>query len=89
MISLCTPNNKVEAPIRRSHPFEGQTHSKVRPILAFYKTSQTGQRGLPKLSCMDPIHAQEESISTAIGVLWVDTNRCIYDTEIVVYSTLL
>jgi hypothetical protein len=36
---------------------------------------------------------QEESISTtAIGVQlskWVDTNRCIYDTEIVVYGTLL
>jgi hypothetical protein len=52
--------------------------------------SQTGQRGLPKLSCMDPIHAQGETISiAAIGVLWVDTNRCIYDTEIVVYGTLL
>jgi hypothetical protein len=39
---------------------------------------------------MDPIPAQEESISTtAIGVLWVDTNRCIYNTEIVVYVTLL
>jgi hypothetical protein len=39
---------------------------------------------------MNPIHTQEESISTvAIGVLWVDTNRCIYDIEIVVYGTLL
>jgi hypothetical protein len=34
--------------------------------------------------------AQEESISTtAIGVPWVDTNRCIYDTEIVVYGIFI
>jgi hypothetical protein len=70
---------KGEGPIRRSNPFP---HS-MKPAKVDIAASQ-------KWVAWILFTPQEESISTiVIGVLWVDTNRCIYDTEIVVYGILL
>jgi hypothetical protein len=70
---------KVEAPIRRSDPF---THS--------MKPTKVDSAVFQKWVAWILFTAQDELIlTTTIGVLWVDTNRCIYDTEIVVYGILL
>jgi hypothetical protein len=71
--------SKGEGPIRRSDPY---LHS--------MKPAKVDSMIFQKWVAWILLTAQEESISTtAIGVLWVDTNRCIYDTEIVVYGILL